>query len=74
MSDLQEMKFSEVIAQLEEVVKKLENTGSLELEDALAQYEQGVTLLADLRTRLTRAEQQVTELMGKIEENHKTAV
>lgn len=68
------LSFGEAMNQLDQVVKQLENAGSLELEEALKLYEQGVHLLGDLRGRLQHAEQKVTELMGKIEDNQKTAV
>lgn len=74
MPEQNSVSFGEAMNQLDQVVKQLENAGSLELEEALKLYEQGVHLLGDLRGRLQHAEQKVTELMGKIEDNQKTAV
>lgn len=63
--DVQDLSFKEGMRELEALVAKLES-GSLELEDSLAQYEEGVKLLAHLRTKLTSAQQKVDTLMGEL--------
>jgi exodeoxyribonuclease VII small subunit len=65
--DAAEMRFGEALAELEAIVADLES-GRLDLEDALARYQRGVVLLEACRTRLADAEQRVTTLMGRIEE------
>ena len=63
-----EMRFGEALAELESIVAELES-GRLELEEALDRYQRGVALLEACRTRLADAEQRVTALMGRIEED-----
>ena len=63
-----EMRFSDALAELEEIVSALEG-GQLELEESLARYERGVALLRACQTRLAEAEQRVTMLMGELEQD-----
>jgi exodeoxyribonuclease VII small subunit len=63
---LSELRFSESLAELESIVQALEG-GDLDLEDAIARYERGVTLLKACRAKLDDAEQKVTMLMGELE-------
>jgi len=60
------MRFSDALSELETIVSALEG-GQLDLEDSLARYERGVSLLRACQARLTEAEQKVTMLMGEIE-------
>jgi exodeoxyribonuclease VII small subunit len=57
--------FGEAMERLEAVVAQLEGDESLELEQALALYEQGVSLAAACRGRLARAELRLTEIAGR---------
>lgn len=64
---LEDVTFKEGMAQLEAIVQQLES-GTLELEDSLQKYAQGVSLLAVLQKKLANAEQQVEVLMGELEQ------
>ncbi len=64
----EDMRFGEALAELEAIVLELES-GRLELEDALDRYQRGVDLLEACRRRLVDAEQRVTALLGRIEED-----
>jgi len=57
-----EEKFEVLLARLEEIVKKLEE-GDLDLEEALAAFEQGVNLSRHLNKRLREAQEQVEILL-----------
>ena len=61
-----ELTFKEGMELLESTVQKLES-GDLELEESLKEYSKGVSLLAELQSRLSSAEQQVEVLMGSLE-------
>jgi exodeoxyribonuclease VII small subunit len=53
--------FESALAELETIVAQMES-GKLSLEDSLAAYERGATLLNFCREAITRAEQQVEAL------------
>jgi len=53
--------FEQLYARLEATVGKLEE-GGLSLEDAIAVYEEGMTLARQCQQRLDEAEQKVTKL------------
>ncbi len=57
----QDLTFEQALAQLEEIVGKLES-GDLPLDDALALYEQGQQLAAFCSARLDEAELRVQKL------------
>lgn len=61
------MRFSEALAELEAIVAALES-GQLDLEDSIARYERGVSLLRACQAKLAEAEQRVTMLMGELEQ------
>ncbi len=61
-----QMTFRQEMAELDRIVNMLESN-TLELEDSLASYERGVALLADLKTRLSEAQQKVDVLMGQLD-------
>lgn len=61
----QDMSFREGMDLLEATVRELES-GTLELEDSLKKYSEGVALLTNLQKRLSEAEQQVEVLMGEL--------
>ena len=54
--------FEENMARLEEIVGKLEK-GDAQLSDSLKLCEEGTKLIAQCRTELDKAEQQVVKLM-----------
>lgn len=64
--NLDDMTFREGMSKLDEIVHSLES-GSLELEESLTKYAEGVQLISELQRRLTSAEQQVEVLMGELE-------
>lgn len=68
----QEQTFGEALAELDKIVAQLEG-GQLELEDSMARYERGVSLLKSLQARLAEAQQKVTMLIGELEEEAGTA-
>jgi exodeoxyribonuclease VII small subunit len=57
----QEVSFEQLYARLEEKVSKLEQ-GGLSLDDAIALYEEGMTLARECQERLDAAEQRITKL------------
>lgn len=62
---VEDLTFREALGELESIVSVLESN-TLELEESLAAYERGVTLLGSLQKRLAGAEQQVEVLMGEL--------
>ncbi len=62
-----DLSFGEALAELEQLVKALEG-GQLELEESLARYERGVSLLRACRAKLADAQQRVTMLVGELED------
>ena len=56
-------RFEQALAELDSVLRELED-GATSLEDALAKYERGVTLLRTCYDRLRAAEQRVLLLSG----------
>jgi exodeoxyribonuclease VII small subunit len=63
---VEELRFSEALAELEAIVAALEG-GELDLEEGLARYERGVALLRASQAKLSEAEQRVTMLMGELD-------
>jgi exodeoxyribonuclease VII small subunit len=57
-----EKTFEASLAELEEIVAKLED-GDMPLEESLALFEQGIKLSRDCRDRLTKAERRIEILM-----------
>ncbi len=55
-------KFEEALSELEGLVQRLEK-GELPLEESLAAFERGMTLVRQLGDRLTQVEQRVEELL-----------
>ena len=55
-------RFEEGLAELEQIVQRLEK-GELPLEDSLAAFERGVTLVRALSERLAQVEQRVEVLL-----------
>ena len=61
-----ELSFGDALAELDQVVAALEG-GELELEESLARYERGVSLLRSLQGKLADAQQKVTMLIGELD-------
>lgn len=64
----QEQSFGDALGELDLIVGRLES-GQLDLEDSMEQYERGVALLKSLQKRLGVAQQKVTMLIGQLEED-----
>lgn len=58
--------FKDDLGNLESIVDKLES-GDLDLEDALKEYEKGVGLVCSLNKKLESSKLKINELAGKIE-------
>ena len=69
MANKKEITFEAAVAELQEVVEKLE-AGKVALEDALALYERGVALVKICNERLDAAEQRVHAVRLGGEEVH----
>lgn len=65
--NLDDLSFREAMAALDGIVAQLESN-TLELEDSLSAYEQGIGLLRNLKGRLDAAQQKVEVLMGELAE------
>lgn len=61
MSENEELTFEQAFAQLEETVRQLEQ-GGLPLEESLALFERGQTLVARCHTQLDEAEMKIKQL------------
>lgn len=70
-SAIEKMTFRQAMSELTNTVNLLEGN-TLELEQSLKQYEYGVALLNSLQKRLNCAQQQVEELMGRVEKSDLT--
>jgi exodeoxyribonuclease VII small subunit len=57
-----DLRFGEAMDQLDAVVAQLEGDEALDLEQAVALYEQGVTVAAACRQRLAQAQLRLTEI------------
>jgi exodeoxyribonuclease VII small subunit len=62
----EEMTFEEARAELEQIVRKLED-GQTSLDDSLKLWERGEQLHALCLARLNQAEQRVDELLARLE-------
>jgi len=67
MSEPTDRTFEDALAELEGIVRELED-GSTGLEQALARYEAGVGLLKECYAKLRDAEQRVLKLVGTDED------
>jgi exodeoxyribonuclease VII small subunit len=61
------VKFEQALGELEKILRELED-GTTTLEDALARYERGVTLLKSCYSQLQSAEQKIRQLTGVSED------
>ena len=66
-----EKTFESSLAELEDIVAKLEN-GDMPLEESLALFEQGIKLSRDCRDRLTNAERRI-EILTQDSDGNLTA-
>jgi exodeoxyribonuclease VII small subunit len=66
-ADATEPDFEHAMAEIEAIVERIEG-GEVGLEEALAQYERGVTLINQCRSRLGRAQRQVEDLTKRLEQ------
>ncbi|MBE6471179.1 MAG: exodeoxyribonuclease VII small subunit [Coriobacteriaceae bacterium] len=64
---IEELTFREGMDELGKIVNALESN-TLELEESLKRYEEGIALLRMLRARLDGAQQRVDVLMGELEQ------
>ena len=64
------MNFSEKMSELERILKKLEGE-SESIEDSLAEFERGISLVRECRAYLEEANQKVTVLTENGEETFK---
>ena len=71
--NLEDLSFREAMSSLDEIVAALESN-TLELEESLVAYEQGIALLRNLRGRLDGAQQKIDVLMGELEETESDEV
>ncbi len=65
---IEDMSFKEGLVELDRIVRALESN-QLELEASIESYERGVALLGSLKKRLDTAQQKVTVLMGKLDQD-----
>jgi exodeoxyribonuclease VII small subunit len=63
MPDPDPLRFEQALAELERILRDLED-GTTTLEDALARYERGITLLRQCYGQLKDAEQKIRLLAG----------
>ena len=62
----EDLTFGAALGELEQIVRALES-GQLELEESLARYERGVSLLRACQAKLGEAEQRVRMLIGQLD-------
>lgn len=62
--DLSKLSFEDALAQLEDIVRKLEG-GQLRLQDAIASYERGATLRRHCESKLNEADARVQAIIQR---------
>ncbi len=60
--DLDGVSFEKALAELEEIVRKLES-GSVELEESIALYERGAVLKAHCEAKLKSAQERIEKIV-----------
>lgn len=60
--DLATLSFEKALAELEEIVRKLES-GAAELEESIALYERGATLKAHCEAKLKSAQEKIEKIV-----------
>ncbi len=68
MNMVKETSFEELFKRLEKIVQEMEGE-ELQLEKSLTLFEEGVKLSETLRQQLSKAEQKITDLVGKLEKD-----
>ncbi|MEO1150850.1 MAG: exodeoxyribonuclease VII small subunit [Pseudomonadota bacterium] len=61
-ADIKKMTFETALAELEEIVQKLES-GRAELEESIALYERGAALKAHCATKLQSAQEKIEKIV-----------
>lgn len=61
-TDLDGVSFEKALAELEEIVRKLEQ-GSVELEESIALYERGAALKAHCEAKLKSAQERIEKIV-----------
>ncbi|HBK91013.1 MAG TPA: exodeoxyribonuclease VII small subunit [Parvularcula sp.] len=61
-TDLEGVSFEKALAELEEIVRKLES-GAVELEDSIALYERGAALKAHCEAKLRSAQERIEKIV-----------
>lgn len=61
MTEIAEMSFEQALAELEQVVAKLER-GDVPLDDSIALYERGALLRTHCQAKLAQAEEKVSKI------------
>lgn len=64
-----EQSFEDALIKLESIVKNLEGTSDLPLDQMIANYEEGLSLAKFCQKKLDEAELKIEELTGKVEES-----
>ncbi|GAA4476751.1 exodeoxyribonuclease VII small subunit [Gluconacetobacter aggeris] len=62
--DLSQLSFEDALAQLEDIVRKLEG-GQLRLQDAIASYERGAALRRHCESKLNEADARVQAIIQR---------
>lgn len=70
-TDLDGVSFEKALAELEEIVRKLES-GAVELEDSIALYERGAALKAHCETKLKSAQERIEKIVVAGDGNPRT--
>ena len=60
--DIEGVSFEKALAELEEIVRKLES-GAVELEESIALYERGAALKAHCETKLKSAQERIEKIV-----------
>lgn len=65
--------FEQALGEIESIIERIE-AGEVGLEESLAQYERGVSLVNHCRGKLDRAQQQVEDLTRRLEQTDEGVV
>ena len=71
-ADLSAMSFETALAELEDIIQKLE-TGGVELEKSIELYERGAALRAHCETKLRAAQERIEQIVATGEDAPKAA-
>jgi exodeoxyribonuclease VII small subunit len=61
MTDIKNLSFEDALAELEKIVRQLED-GKIKLEDAVTAYERGAALKAHCETKLREAQMKIDKI------------